>query len=100
MASLGERFLLYRLPEAISEDLADAALEHVGCETAMRDELSAAAISWWDCLPALRRRALEHLITASEAQSTTHVATALDHPAQTVRRKWPVWTWLSTDFRT
>jgi hypothetical protein len=171
MASLGERFLLYRLPEANPDDLADAALAHVGREKEMRLELSNAARMWWDsvaiptkptpinesdrlflislstlvvrgrssverdrhsreielvpdaeapgrltrtlaqllagmrligvseserrklirkvgldCLPALRRRALEHLAASSGTLSTTQVATALDHPNQTVRR--------------
>lgn len=170
MASLGERFLLYRLPEAEADDLAAAALSHAGREREMRVELSNAALAWWnsvklptdqrpisaerdflialstlvarcrsaverdgrtrevefipdseaparlartlaqllramevigiepserrrltrkvglDCVPALRRRALEHLIEMGSQQATNQVATALDHPTQTIRR--------------
>jgi hypothetical protein len=171
MASLGERFLLYRLPAATADDLADAALAHVGREKAMRAELAAATKQWWDtlsmptdpiqvnstdrdflialstlivrcrssverdyhtreiefvpdaeapgrlartlaqllaamtvigvseperrrltrkvgldCVPALRRGALEHLAAGSGSQSTTQVGLALAHPTQTVRR--------------
>lgn len=42
MASLGERFLLYRLTEVDPDDLADAALGSVGQENVMRAELSKA----------------------------------------------------------
>lgn len=171
MASLGERFLLYRLPEAQADDLADAALGHVGSERSMRQELTNAVVAWsealslptepipipsgdrafvialstlvvrcrssverdrysreidfvpdaeapgrlartlaqvlaamtvigiseperrrlvrkigLDCIPALRRRALEHLASTRDTESTTAIATALDHPTVTVRR--------------
>jgi hypothetical protein len=42
MAAMGERFLLYRLPEVASDEQAARALEHEGSEAQMRDELSAA----------------------------------------------------------
>jgi hypothetical protein len=50
MASLGERFLLYRLPEVDADDLADAALGHVGSEQAMRSELNSAVTTWFNGL--------------------------------------------------
>jgi hypothetical protein len=171
MASLGERFLLFRLPEATADDLADAALGHVGTERTMRAELTRAVVTWFqalslptepipipsknrafvialstlvvrcrsaverdrysreidfvpdteapgrlartlaqvlaamtvigitdseryrlirkvglDCIPALRRRALEHVAASGGSESTTQVAVALDHPTVTVRR--------------
>jgi hypothetical protein len=46
IASLGERFLLYRLPEIPADKLADSALAHVGSERAMRTELTRAVV---DC---------------------------------------------------
>jgi hypothetical protein len=39
-----------------------------------------------DCIPALRRRALEHVAASGGSESTTQVAVALDHPTVTVRR--------------
>jgi len=39
-----------------------------------------------DCVPALRRRALEQFMAATSTQSTSQIAAALDHPTQTVRR--------------
>jgi len=171
MASLGERFLLYRLPEISADKLADSALAHVGSEGAMRTELTQAVTLWFnnlsiprgliplgdndrqflvalstlvvrcrsaverdyrsreiefvpeaeapgriartlaqlvggmtvagvsaderrrlarkvgfDCIPALRRRALETLATSVEPKSTNNIAEALDHPVATVRR--------------
>ena len=49
MASLGERFLLYRIAEVDADDLADAALGSVGKEAMMRRELSAAVRSFCEC---------------------------------------------------
>jgi hypothetical protein len=171
MASLGERFLLYRLPVATADALADAALRHVGVERKMRAELTHVVATLFealslptapialstedhaflialatlvvrgrssverdrysreidfvpdaeapgrlartlaqllagmtvigisyserrrlirkvglDCMPALRRRALEHLAASGGSESTTRVAVALAHPAVTVRR--------------
>ena len=171
MASLGERFLLYRLPPVTADDLANAALEHVGAEGAMRAELTRAVAIWsealslptapipipiddraflialstlvargrsaverdrynreidlvpdaeapgrlartlaqilagmtvigisdserrrlirkvgLDCIPALRRRALEHVAAEIGPQSTAQVGLVLDHPTVTVRR--------------
>lgn len=42
MASLGERFLLYRLPTVDGDTQAEQALSHVGQEKAMREELAQA----------------------------------------------------------
>jgi DNA-binding transcriptional ArsR family regulator len=42
MASMGERFLLYRLPKPSGQDLVKRALAHTGQETAMRQELAQA----------------------------------------------------------
>jgi hypothetical protein len=42
MASMGERFLLYRLPKPSGQDLVKRALTHTGQETAMRQELAQA----------------------------------------------------------
>ena len=50
MASLGERFLLYRLPVADPKLLAAAALKHVGAEKAMRAELSSAVKNWFQAV--------------------------------------------------
>jgi hypothetical protein len=43
MAAMGERFLLYRLPEVAADAQAARALDHEGCEGQMREELAAAA---------------------------------------------------------
>jgi len=171
MASLGERFLLYRLPAADADELADAALAHVGSERTMRAELTRAVTLWFegismpaapitvegddrkflidlstlvvrcrsaierdyhnreiefvpeaeapgrfartlaqlvagmtvsgvtpgerrrltrkvglDCIPALRRRAVESLAANAGTNSTADIAGALDHPISTVRR--------------
>lgn len=171
MASLGERFLLYRLPEGDAESLAAAALEHVGSERKMRETLTRAVTDWFeglslptphipledvdrrfltalsalvarcrsaverdhysreiefvpdaeapgrlartlaqfiagmtasgvsqeerwrltrkvglDCIPALRRRAIESMAASTGPKSTTDIVEALDHPISTVRR--------------
>src|ERR1041385_94466 len=46
MASLGERFLFYRLPEETSDELAISALHHTGNQEHMRQTLTQAVRTW------------------------------------------------------
>ena len=78
MASLGERFLLYRIAEVDADDLADAALGSVGKEAMMRRELSAAVRSFCECAISAR--------TAPFARGST-MAGESQHPSITLSQR-------------
>jgi hypothetical protein len=51
MGSMGERFVLYRLPEADADELAHRSLSHVGREVVMREELRSVVCQLFDAIP-------------------------------------------------
>lgn len=81
MGAMGERFVLYRLPEADPNILARRALSHAGKERQMRKELAAAVHQLFEHVTTMPRE-----LTAAESEHLVALATLVVRARSAVER--------------